>query len=170
MPMPFSGWLRLPSRIALLLGVGALSATGTNVAAAEPHLGKGLTRAPQQSAKSFGELRIWREGERIYISEDGKDAQELQLGDTPQMRHLRHLLETEGAITGSPSVVQHRMILVGGGGNAIHWGSAQQPNVPENARRSPRDSHASTRPGRGNAAERAGNGDNTNIVGAERQK
>src|ERR1051326_7235769 len=118
--MSFAKWLRLPSGMA------------------EPELGKGPTRAPQQSAKSFGEVLIWSEGGRIYFSESGNEAQELRLGDTPQARHLRELLEREGVVAGSPRVLQHRLILVGGGGNAIHWGGAQSSNTPDNASRAPK--------------------------------
>jgi len=74
---------------------------------------------------SFGEVLIWSEDGRIYFSESGNKAQELRLGDTPQARHLRELLVREGAVAESPRVLQHRLILVGGGGSAIHWGGAQ---------------------------------------------
>src|SRR5204863_3652707 len=77
LPLSWRKWLRLPSRIALMLGVGALSAASAEAAVAEAHLDKRLMRVPQQSAKNFGELRIWTEGGRIYLSEGGRDAQEL---------------------------------------------------------------------------------------------
>ena len=83
-------WLHLPSRIALLLGVGALSGTGAIPAMAEPGLHNGPVRAPQQSAKSFGEVRIWSEDGRIYFSEGGNEPRELQLSDTPEARRLIH--------------------------------------------------------------------------------
>jgi hypothetical protein len=117
-------WLCLPSRIALLLGVGALSAAGAKTGVAEAHLGDGLMRMPQQSAKSFGEVRIWSEAGRIYVSEAGKDPQELPLGDTAEARHLRQLLERDGAAAASPRVLHDRIILVGGGGEGIHWAPA----------------------------------------------
>src|SRR6478672_10659923 len=123
--MSFAKWLRFPSRIAVLLGMGALSTTGAPPAIAEPELGKGPMRVPQQSAKSFGEVLIWSEGGRIYFSESGNEAQELRIGDTPQARHLRELLEREGAVAESPRVLQHRLVLVGGGGSAVHWGGTQ---------------------------------------------
>src|SRR5205807_6984836 len=71
LPMSFAKWSRLPRRIAALLGMGALSVAGAQPVAAEPDLGKGPMRVPQQSAKSFGEVRIWSEAGRIYISEGG---------------------------------------------------------------------------------------------------
>jgi hypothetical protein len=135
--MSFAKWLRLPSRIAVLLGMGALSATGAQPAMAEPELGKGPMRVPQRSAKSFGEVLIWSEDGRIYFSESGNKAQELRLGDTPQARHLRELLVREGAVAESPRVLQHRLILVGGGGSAIHWGGAQPSDTPDIASNEP---------------------------------
>jgi hypothetical protein len=124
LPSSLRRWLCLPSRIALLLGVGALSATGAEAAVAEAHLGDGLMRVPQQSAKSFGEVRIWSEAGRIYVSEAGKGPQELPLGDTAEARHLRQLLEREGAAAASPRVLHDRIILVGGGGAGIQWAPA----------------------------------------------
>jgi hypothetical protein len=106
--MSLAKWLRLPSRIAVLLGMGALSATGAPPAMAEPELGKGPLRVPQQSAKSFGEVLIWSEGGRIYFSESGNEAQELRLGDTPQAGRLRELLVREGAVAELPRVRQRR--------------------------------------------------------------
>jgi hypothetical protein len=132
-PLSLRKWLRLPSRIALLLGVGALSAAGAKAAVAEAHLANGLMRVPQQSAKSFGEVRIWSEAGRIYVSEAGKDAQELPLGDTAEARHLRQLLERDGAAAASPRVLHDRIILVGGGGEGIHWAPAGKIDNPARA-------------------------------------
>jgi hypothetical protein len=137
LPMSFAKWLRLPSRIAVLLGMGALSATSAQPARAEPELGKGPMRVPQQSAKSFGEVLIWSEGERIYLCESGNEPRELRLGDTPQAQHLKELLAREGAVAEAPRVLQHRLILVGGGGSAIHWSGAQSSNASDNSGRAP---------------------------------
>jgi hypothetical protein len=131
LPPSLRKWLSLPSRIALLLGLGALSATGAEAAVAEADLGDGLMRVPQQSAKSFGELRIWSEAGRIYLSEGGKDAQELNLGDTPEARHLRQMLDRDGAAVDAPRVLQDRIILVGGGGDGFHWAPAGKAGDPE---------------------------------------
>jgi hypothetical protein len=121
MSWSMQAWLRLPSRIALLLGFSALSAAAAQASA--PEIGRGAQpdRVPQQSAKSFGDLAIWSEAGRIYVSESGKPAQELRLGDTPEARQLRHMLERDGAVTGSPRVLLDRLILVGGGGDGFHW-------------------------------------------------
>jgi hypothetical protein len=84
-----SRWMRLPSRIALLLGLGALSASAVQANTAEVNAGNAPLRVPQQSAKSFGDLLIWNDGGRIYLSESGKEAEELRLGDTAEARHLK---------------------------------------------------------------------------------
>lgn len=124
MPLPSFArkWFGLPSRIALLLGIGAISAAASGQADAAPvDQGRDLTRVPQQSVKTFGELRVWSDGGRIYLSESGGEARELPLGDTAEARHLRQLLERDGAVAGAPFVLQHRIILVGGGGEGFHW-------------------------------------------------
>jgi hypothetical protein len=173
--MSFAKWLRLPSRIAVLLGMGALSATGAQPAMAEPELGKGPMRVPQQSAKSFGEVLIWSEGGRIYFSESGNEAQELRIGDTPQARHLRELLVREGAVAESPRVLQHRLILVGGGGSAVHWGGAQSSSTPDSASGAPaiRDSNRTANVPTGNPSAQAENPvrtpDKTKVAGAPKQ-
>jgi hypothetical protein len=124
MPLPFSKWLRLPSRVALLLGLGALSAAGAKADA--PDLGKERMRVPQHSAKTFGELTIWNNDGRVFISESGGEAQELRLGDTAEARHLRQLLTRDDAAADSPHVLLDRIILVGGGGDGFHWAPADK--------------------------------------------
>jgi hypothetical protein len=71
-------WLRLPSRITLMLGITALSAT-TSPDAARAYAGDEPNRVPQQSAKSFGEVSIWLEEGRIYLAEPGKPGEDLCL-------------------------------------------------------------------------------------------
>jgi hypothetical protein len=123
-----SGWMRLPSRIALLLGLGALSASAAQANTAEVNAGNAPLRVPQQSAKSFGDLLIWNDGGRIYVSEPRKEAEELRFGDTAEARHLKQLLEHDGAAADAPRVLPHRLILVGSGGDGFHWDRARQPD------------------------------------------
>lgn len=123
-------WLRLPSRLALLLGFGALSAAGAQANATEVDIGSKPERVPQQSGKAFGELALWTEAGRVYVSESGKPAQELSLGNTAEAAYLRKLLERNGANATSPSVVPDRMILVGGGGAGIGWVPADKTQTP----------------------------------------
>src|SRR6516165_2852076 len=85
-PFSLTKWLRLPSRIVLLLGLGAFSAAGADADTGEVHSGSGPARVPQQSVKTFGDLLVWSEGERIYVAEPGTEARELPLGDTPETR------------------------------------------------------------------------------------
>jgi len=130
MPLSFSidRWLRLPSRIALLLGLGALSAAGANSSAAQAHTGKEADSVPQKSAEEIGDLRIWTEGGRIYLAEPGKPGEDLSLGDTLEAQQLRQLLEQHGATAASRHVPFGRMLLVGGGGCGFNW------PAPENRR------------------------------------
>lgn len=163
-----SRWTRLPSRVALLLGLGALSASAAQANTAEANFGNGALRVPQQSAKSFGELRIWNDGGRIYLSESGKEAQELRLGDTAEARQLKQLLEHDGATEDSPRVLPHRLILVGSGGSGTHWNRPRQPDTSDNA-----GAPATTRgldktfSGNANPPASTGSPDTKNIAGAK---
>jgi hypothetical protein len=169
MPARFPKWLRLPSRIALLLGLGALSAAGAK--ADPPEIGNEPARVPQQSAKSFGELRVWNDAGRIYIAESGKEAQELRLGDTTEARYLRELLERNGAVADSPHVLQDRMILVGGGGKGISGGHWQRVAPPETASGVPKTARANkAASGAKIPPEQAGTAGKTNLAGGEKQK
>jgi hypothetical protein len=125
--------LRVPSRLALLLGLGAISASGVQAATPESDAGSKPKAVPQQSGKTFGELEVWIEGDRIYVSEAGKAAEELRVGNTAEAAHLKQLLERNGANAASPSVVPDRMIFVGSGGSGIGWvpaGPHQMPAKP----------------------------------------
>ena len=133
-------WLHLPSRIALLLGFGALSAAGARADAMLP------VRAPQQSAKSFGELRIWTEAGRIYAAEIGKEAEEIQFGNTTEAHRLRELLEREGATAKSPRVLSDRMILVGGGGCGFDWAPADKSRTGGRPAAPPANGFSATTP------------------------
>jgi hypothetical protein len=106
MPMPRSltRWLRLPSRVALILGIGALS---TGVAQAD---------APDQTKLgSFGGLSIRSEAGRIYLSEGGHET-ELRLSATPQRDYLLRLLEGQG--TGGVKLDHGGRLLLSSGGGA----------------------------------------------------
>jgi hypothetical protein len=135
-PSSLPKWLRLPSRIALLLGLGAFSAAGANADTGEVHSGHEPARVPQQSVKTFGDLLVWSEGERIYVAEPGTEASELPLGDTPETRRLRQLLQRDGATKESPRALHDRIILVGGGGSGFQWAPARQPAGRDKTNRS----------------------------------
>jgi hypothetical protein len=130
MPSFAQKWIGLSGRIALLLGIGAFSATGGKADATPLGDGQLPTRVPQQSAKNFGEMRIWCEGNRIFLSESGGEVRELPFGDTAEARRLRELLQRDGAVAGEPQVLPHRLILVGGGGNGFAWTPPQQTTNP----------------------------------------
>ena len=169
MPRKFPKWLRLPSRIALLLGVGALSAAGAK--ADPPEIGNEPAPVPQQSAKSFGALRVWNDAGRIYFAEAGEQAQELRLGDTAEARHLREMLEHNGAVADSPHVLQNRVILVGGGGKGIsggHWQRVQSSDTASGAPKPTRSNPAAS--GAKSPPERTGTASKTNMAGGEKQK
>ena len=111
-------WFGSPGRLALLLGLGAISSAAADAAAitVPPH--PNAARTPQRGVADFGEMRIWSEGGRLYLSEAGSAATELQLGDTVEARELRKLLENGNASAADPQILRHRLILVGGGGES----------------------------------------------------
>lgn len=130
-PCSVRSWLHLPSRIALLFGLGALSAAGANADTGEVRSGYSPARVPQHSVKTFGDLLVWSEAGRIYTVEAGREARELALGNTPEARRLQQLLERDGASAETPRALRDRIILVGGGGDGFHWAPPRQPNGPD---------------------------------------
>lgn len=156
-PSSMRNWLRLPSRIALLLGLGALSATATKADTGDAQFGHGPTRVPQHSVKTFGDLLVWSEGGRIYTAEPGREIQELALSDTPEARRLRQLLDRDGANAASPRALRDRIILVGGGGDGFHWAPPRQVNGREKTNRAvgkPADPHLTMPDGRTEVAKK----------------
>jgi hypothetical protein len=162
-PSSMRSWLHLPSRIALLFGLGALSAAGSNADTREVHSGFDPARVPQHSVKTFGDLLVWSEDGRIYTAEAGREVQELALGDTPEAHRLRQLLERDGANVESPRALRDRIILVGGGGDGFHWAPPRQVNGRDKTNGSatrapvkPADAGLTTPVGRASGAEKLG--------------
>jgi hypothetical protein len=104
-PLRKWGW---PSRLALLLGLGAL---------AMPDARADLPGTSQDNGESVRGAVIRTEGGRIYFSEDGRET-ELQLGPTPQRDHLFRLLEEHGP-AGIKLDHDPRLIMSGGGGTGF---------------------------------------------------
>jgi hypothetical protein len=132
MPSFIRRWSHLPGRIAVLLGLSALSIAGARAGTVDAHPGRDAAREPQQSAKSFGDLLIWLENGRIYVSEAGKPAEELQLGNSAEAASLRQLLVQQCATEATPHFLRDRIILVGSGGAGLHWDS-QRPDASKKA-------------------------------------
>jgi len=109
-------WLRLPSRVALILGLGALPTTGLKADAPE-----------QNNPTSFGNVLIRSEGGKIYLSEGGGKFQELQLRDSAEARLLRQLLEQNGTATAPAGLRLNPTILAGGGGAGFFWWNIKKP-------------------------------------------
>ena len=134
--MPLSSslrdWLRLPGRLGLVLGFGALSAMGAKISGAQAHRDLDAMRSPPHGAISATELWIWSEGGRIYLAEPGRPARELQVPDTAEARRLREVLQHRGAAAKSPSLLQDRIILAGGGGDGFHWKPANRDRSSHN--------------------------------------
>jgi hypothetical protein len=97
-------WLRLPGRVALILGLGALS-TAT-------------AQADKQSGRSaFGDASVRSDGGKIYLTEGGRET-ELSLGATPQRDRLLRLLKEHGQ-AGIKIDPDPRLIMSGGGGTGF---------------------------------------------------
>ena len=108
-------WLRLPSRLALILGLGALSTTGAPADA-----------QPNQTAS--GDALIRSDGGKIYLSEGGRDT-ELRLSATPQRDRLLRLLEEHGS-AGVKLDRDPRLIMSSGGGAGFYWWG-QKKSTPD---------------------------------------
>jgi hypothetical protein len=100
-PRSVRKWLRLPSRAALILGLGALSTAGPRTDA-------------QANQTASADPVVRSEGGKIYLSEGGQET-ELQLGATPQRDRLLRLLEEHGQ-GGIKLDRDPRLIMSGGGG------------------------------------------------------
>jgi hypothetical protein len=110
-------WLALPSRIAVLLGLSALSTLAAQ--AKTPALGT-PDNLPRADTGTTG-IAIRLEGEQIYLSHDDNDFSSLQLSDTPEDHLLRELLKREGAAQNPAGVMLSPTILAGAGGDGFHW-------------------------------------------------
>jgi hypothetical protein len=104
-------WLRLPTGIALVLGLGAVAPVGAQAG----------TQPAAQSPTTGGELLIRIEGGRFQISENGSPFEELVLTDTAEARHLKSLIERRNAAEGSSIVGVGPTILASGGGAGFFW-------------------------------------------------
>jgi hypothetical protein len=116
MPIPRSlrRWLRLPGRVALILGLGALSTAGARADTLD-----------QAHRTSFDDILIRSEGGKIYLTEGGRES-ELQLTATPQRDHLLRLLEEHGP-GGVKLDRDPRLIMSSGGGSGFYWWGTRKP-------------------------------------------
>jgi len=144
MPEPSTAgkWWSLPSRLALLMGFGALSAAsaeaGLTGISGENMFGSAIGGAavhPGESAANRGSFLRIREG-AIEIAEGSGRFRELRLGDTTEARHLKRLLENNHAARSEAGVRLEPTILAGAGGEGFHWNPI------------PRNSRDDARPGR----------------------
>jgi hypothetical protein len=130
MSLPFPRWLRLPSRVALLIGLGALSTAGAR-ADTDPSLSTGTGERLVQNEHGAGQLRVWDEGGQVYVSEDGGPAQALPLSDSAESRRLRRLLQERGTAW-TRGATYDRMILAGGGGAGFDWAGTAKSRTQQN--------------------------------------
>ncbi len=126
-------WLRLPGRAALLLGLGALSTAGARADTPQPPSG-GVVPGAQDQQPDSASLLLRVEGGRVYLSEADGEFRELPLGDTPEARRLRQLIEDRGA---GGDLRLNPTVLAGGGGAGFYWwssgGKADKTEAPSKA-------------------------------------
>ncbi len=104
-------WLRLPGRVALVLGLGTVAPAGVQA----------TTQPTAQKPTTGPELLIRVERGRLQVSENGSPFDALVLKDTPEARHLQNLIETHRAANGSSVVEVGPTILASGGGAGFFW-------------------------------------------------
>ncbi len=121
-------WSHLPAWGALLLSGGAL--VGSAQADVRP-------QSTSQSDPGTHEVVVKIDGDNILISQDGRNFEELRLGDTREALHLRKLLRDEVSDGRSITVPVGSMIVASGGASGRGWGwkSAQQPTSPLTAKK-----------------------------------
>jgi hypothetical protein len=107
-------WFCLPSRLALILGMGALSTTGAQAEMADRN----------ELNSSDGTL-VRAEAGRIYLTEGGRET-ELRLSASPERDHLLRLLQEHGS-AGVKLDRDPRLIMSGGGGTGFYWWGTKKP-------------------------------------------
>jgi hypothetical protein len=103
-------WSQLPAWGALVLGFGALLGQDARADARQVQPSK-----PQ--ATRSDEVAVRLEGDTVFISQDGRAFEELQLGNTAEAARLKALLRDAGAIGQAVSVPVGAMIVASGGGS-----------------------------------------------------
>lgn len=141
---------RLPGRIGLLLGLGALSIAGARADTAPP---------PAPHSATLGRLSIRSEGGRIYVSENGGDFQEVRLGDTPEARRLAELLARRDIGSDKAAAALRPMILAGAGGDGFHWTAPPRGNDAAKPANGNRDGRSRPATGSPSAPHRPRNND-----------
>ena len=114
LPGSIRKWLDLPSRIGLMVGLGALSAAGAQANAT----------AAQDSRNVAQDLRIRLEGGQVYISERGSDFRKLSLADSAEAWLFLQLLK--GGSASEFEANARKTMLAGSGGGGFHWAPANK--------------------------------------------
>lgn len=111
-------WSRLPVWGALLLSGGML--IGGVRAEAKP-------QAPGPSDFEAGQVLVKMDGENILISQDGRNFEELRLGETHEASHLRELLRSQASEGRTIAVPVGSMIVASGGASGSGSKPGHQP-------------------------------------------
>ena len=121
-------WSHLPAWGALLLSGGVLVSGARADVKLQP---------PSRSDFEAHEVVVKIDGENIFISQDGRNFEELRLGDTREALHLRKLLRDEVSEGRSVTIPVGPMIVASGGASGKGWGwkSAQQPTSQPSGKR-----------------------------------
>ncbi len=118
-------WARLPGRLALLLGLGALSAGAARADTGAPPPDPGASR---NHAAALGDAVIRAQGDRIYLSQRGEEFYRLPLADTPETRRLLALLHASDPA--SDGLRLRPTLFAGDGGAGFHWTPSHEPKRP----------------------------------------
>lgn len=108
-------WSYLPAWGALLLSGGALVS------------GARADQPPSRSDLEAREVVVKIDGEKLFISQDGSQFEELRLGDTHESLHLRNLLRDEVSDGQSVTLPVGSMIVASGGAHGKGGKPPQQP-------------------------------------------
>ena len=115
-------WSHFPSWVALLLSGGALVSSARADVNPQP---------PSRPDFRSHEVVVKIDGENILLSQDGKNFEELRVGDTREALHLRRLLRDEASDGRSITIPVGSMIVASGGASGKGWGwKSRQPTSP----------------------------------------
>ena len=113
----------LPKLGTAIMALAAVFTAGAQATTSKGKSPEGLKESVNSATSMIGQVLVRRDGERVYVSENGVTFDELDLNGTDEARRLRTLLDALN-IGSDPVRVPVGRLIVADGGSAI--GAAMQ--------------------------------------------
>ena len=108
----------LPTLRTLMMGVAALFATDTQASTSEAKLTETLDTVPNSGRPNIGQVAVRTDGQKIYLSDDGTNFEELTIGHTVDGTRIKSLLRQLNVWMEPVIVPVRRVIFAYGGADA----------------------------------------------------